>query len=64
MESGSEVHNRSQEVIINEWLSETTDTAMKYVVIEKVDGRPNRSQLCATLDEAVKVQQSWQSLDQ
>lgn len=54
----------SQEVIINEWLSETTDTAMKYVVIEKVDGRPNRSQLCATLDEAVKVQQSWQSLDQ
>ena len=62
MDTGSEVHNRSKEVIINEWLSETTDTVMKYVVVEKIDGKPHRSQLCATIDEATKVQQQWQQM--
>jgi hypothetical protein len=35
---------------------------MKYVVVEKIDGRPHRSQLCATIEEATKVQQQWQQL--
>ena len=62
MDTASEVHDRKKEVVINEWLSETTDTVMKDVVIEKVDGRPYRSQLCATIDEATRVQQQWQGL--
>ena len=60
MDTGSEVHNRAKEVIINEWLSETTDTVMKYVVIEKIDGVPNRSQLCSTIEEASTLQRQWQ----
>ena len=60
MDTGSEVHNRSKEVIINEWLSETTDTAMKYVVVEKDNGTIARTRLCATLEEAVKLQRQWQ----
>lgn len=60
MDTGSEVHNRSKEVIINEWLSETTDTVMKYVVIEKIDGVPNRNQLCSTIEEASALQRQWQ----
>ena len=61
MDTGSEVHNRSKEVIINEWLSETTDTVMKYVVVEKIDGNISRSQLCSTIEEASQLQQQWQS---
>jgi hypothetical protein len=60
VESGSEVHNRQKEVIINEWLSETTDTVMKYVVVERIDGTPFRSQLCSTIEEATRLQQQWQ----
>lgn len=60
MELGSEVHNRSKEVTISEWLSETTDTVMKYVVIEKIDGQNYRTQLCATMDEAIQLQRQWQ----
>ena len=60
MDTGSEVHDRTKEVIINEWLSETTDTVMKYVVVERDNGIPVRSQLCATMDEAVQLQQQWQ----
>lgn len=60
MDTGSEVHDRSKEIIINEWLSETTDTVMKYVVIEKIDGIPNRSQLCSTIEEASALQRQWQ----
>jgi hypothetical protein len=60
MDTGSEVHDRSKEVIINEWLSETTDTVMKYVVIEKIDGVPNRTQLCSTIEEASALQRQWQ----
>ena len=60
MDTGSEVHNRSKEVVINEWLSETTDTIMKYVVIEKIDGTPSRSKLCSTIEEASEVQRLWQ----
>ena len=60
MDTGSQVHDRSKEVIINEWLSETTDTVMKYVVIEKIDGVPNRSQLCSTIEEASALQRQWQ----
>ena len=60
MDTGSEVHDRSKEVIINEWLSETTDTVMKFVVIEKIDGVPNRSQLCSTIEEASALQRQWQ----
>ena len=61
MDVGSEVYNRSKEVIINEWLSETTDTVMKYVVVEKDDGRIARTRLCATIEEAVELQRQWQS---
>ena len=50
MDTGSEVHNRSKEVIINEWLSETTDTVMKYVVVEKIDGNISRSQYILLLN--------------
>lgn len=64
MDTGSKIHDRSQEVIITEWLSETTDTVMKYVVIEKFDGEPSRTQLCSTLEEASRVQQQWLSRDQ
>jgi len=60
MDTGSEVHNRAKEVVINEWLSETTDTVMKYVVIEKIDGIPSRTQLCATIEEASQTQRQWQ----
>jgi hypothetical protein len=60
MDTGSEVHNRAKEVVINEWLSETTDTVMKYVVIEKIDGTPSRTQLCATIEEASQLQRQWQ----
>ena len=60
MDTGSEVHNRSKEVIINEWLSETTDTVMKYVVVEKDNGTIARTRLCATLEEAVELQRQWQ----
>ena len=60
MDTGSEVHDRSKEVIISEWLSETTDTVMKFVVIEKIDGVPNRSQLCSTIEEASALQRQWQ----
>ena len=60
MDTGSEVYDRSKEVIIIEWLSETTDTVMKYVVIEKIDGVPNRSQLCSTIEEASALQRQWQ----
>ena len=60
MDTGSEVHNRAKELVINEWLSETTDTVMKYVVIEKIDGTPSRTQLCATIEEASQLQRQWQ----
>jgi hypothetical protein len=60
MDTRSEVHNRSKEVVINEWLSETTDTVMKYVVVEKIDGTPSRTQLCATIEEASQLQHQWQ----
>jgi hypothetical protein len=60
MDTRSEVHNRSKEVVINEWLSETTDTVMKYVVVEKIDGTPSRTQLCATIEEASQLQRQWQ----
>ena len=60
MDVGSEIHDRSKEVIINEWLSETTDTVMKYVVVEKDNGAITRTRLCATLEEAVELQRQWQ----
>jgi hypothetical protein len=60
MDTRSEVHNRSKEIVINEWLSETTDTVMKYVVVEKIDGTPSRTQLCATIEEASQLQRQWQ----
>ena len=60
MDTRSEVHNRSKEVVINVWLSETTDTVMKYVVVEKIDGTPSRTQLCATIEEASQLQRQWQ----
>lgn len=60
MDTGSKVHNRSKEVIINEWLSETTDTVMKYVVVEKDNGTISRTRLCATIEEAVELQRQWQ----
>ncbi len=60
MDTRSEVHDRSKEVVINEWLSETTDTVMKYVVVEKIDGTPSRTQLCATIEEASQLQRQWQ----
>ena len=60
MDTRSEVHDRSKEIVINEWLSETTDTVMKYVVMEKIDGTISRSQLCSTIEEASALQQQWQ----
>jgi len=63
MDTGSEVHNRTKEVVINEWLSETTDTVMQYVVVEKIDGQPSRTQLCATLEEATNVRLVWQRFE-
>lgn len=60
MDTRSEVHDRSKEIVINEWLSETTDTVMKYVVVEKIDGTPSRTQLCATIEEASQLQRQWQ----
>ena len=60
MGAESKVYDRSKEVIINEWLSETTDTVIKYVVMEKVDGVISRSSLCSTIEEATQLQQQWQ----
>jgi hypothetical protein len=61
MDARSEVHDRPQEVTISEWLSETTNTIMKYVVTERIDGRPARSQLCESMSEAEQIKRSWSS---
>jgi hypothetical protein len=51
----------SKQVIVTEWLSETTDTVMKYVVIEKINGETARTSLCTTLEEAEKLRAQWQN---
>jgi hypothetical protein len=51
----------SKQVIVTEWLSETTDTVMKYVVVEKINGETARTSLCTTLEEAEKLRAQWQN---